>query len=67
VRTFAPKLLRLVIVIVAVTFFSFALIKQVPGDPESPARGRRWAFRPKRCARIVWRVGRPAGARAWGL
>jgi ABC-type dipeptide/oligopeptide/nickel transport system permease component len=47
VRTFAPKLLRLVIVIVAVTFFSFALIKLVPCDPESPARGRRWAFRPK--------------------
>ena len=32
-RTFATKLLRLVIVIVAVTFFSFALIKLVPGDP----------------------------------
>ena len=32
-RTFATKLLRLVIVIIAVTFFSFTLIKLVPGDP----------------------------------
>jgi ABC-type dipeptide/oligopeptide/nickel transport systems, permease components len=33
VRTFATKLLRLVVVIIAVTFFSFSLIKLVPGDP----------------------------------
>jgi peptide/nickel transport system permease protein len=33
VRTFATKLLRFFIVIVAVTFFSFCLIKLVPGDP----------------------------------
>jgi peptide/nickel transport system permease protein len=33
VRTFATKLLRFLIVIVAVTFFSFCLIKLVPGDP----------------------------------
>jgi peptide/nickel transport system permease protein len=33
VRSFSTKLLRLAIVVVAVTLFSFSLIKLVPGDP----------------------------------
>jgi peptide/nickel transport system permease protein len=32
-RTSATKLVRLIIVVIAVTFFSFSLIKLVPGDP----------------------------------
>ncbi len=32
-RTVVTKLLRFIIVIIAVTFFSFSLIKLVPGDP----------------------------------
>jgi peptide/nickel transport system permease protein len=33
VRTLVTKLLRFIVVIIAVTFFSFSLIKLVPGDP----------------------------------
>ena len=32
-RTLVTKLLRFIVVIIAVTFFSFSLIKLVPGDP----------------------------------